>query len=327
MTTLALNPKILDRNRFLSQEIAANERLSNFTDPVKEEVVEEKAEPSVIENLLNKIHKSESFNKIVDGVSLSAISALTLSAFVNKHFFKIPDNLSKFLYNFGDISNKVFQGLNSVKNIAKLYPNKDYVNTLGHLADFFLPFIYKMKDFYLSRGLSLGLYGGANALNVIGKKAKFKSEREYFDHVKNGLSKSFQNFFSNPKAFWQNFFRHDKAMTGIFASGLCLGGFTLWKPLELMFGKVGRVITAVLRDSGGFLTALELMKPGHIRSGKVFYGLSGYSQFLGAVFNLLAESAFNKYKEILDPLSFAFSNLGRWLLSISYAREETGIKN
>ncbi len=327
MTTLALNPKTLDRNRFLSEGMATNERFSNLREPVKEEIVEQEPEPSVIENLLNQIHKSPSFNKIVDGVSLSSISALTLSAFVNKHFFKVPENLSKFLYNFGDISNKVFQALNSVKNIAKLYPNKDYVNSLGHLADFFLPFIYKMKDFYLSRGLSLGLYGGANALNIIGKKANFKSEKEYFDHVKNGLSKSFENFFSNPKEFFKNFFRHDKAMTGIFASSLCLSGFVLWKPLELMFGKVGRVITALLRDSGGFLTALELMKPGHLRSGKIFLGLSGYSQFLGAAFNLLAESAFNKYKEILDPLSFAFSNLGRWLLSISYAREETGIKN
>ncbi len=327
MTTLALNPKILDRNRFLSQEVAAKERFSDFTESVKEEIIQQKPEPSVIENLLNQIHKSPSFNKIVDGISLSSISALTLSAFVNKHFFKVPENLSKFLYRFGDISNKVFQSLNSVKNIAKLYPNKDYVNTLGHLADFFLPFVVDMKDFYLSRGLSLGLYGGANALNTLGEKAKFKSEQEYFDHVKDGLSKSVQNFFGNPGSFFKNFFRHDKAMTGIFASSLCLSGFTLWKPLELMFGKVGRVITAVLRDSGGFLTALELMKPGHIRSGKIFYGLSGYSQFLGAVFNLLAESAFNKYKEVLDPLSFAFSNLGRWLLSISYAREETGIKN
>ena len=95
MTTLALNPKTLGGNRFLSEEMATTNRLIDESfGRVQQERLEEKPEPSVIENILNQIHKSPSFNKIVDGVSLSSISALTLSAFVNKHFFKVPDNLS-----------------------------------------------------------------------------------------------------------------------------------------------------------------------------------------------------------------------------------------
>lgn len=69
------------------------------------------------------------------------------------------------------------------------------------------------------------------------------------------------------------------------------------------------------------------MKPGHISSGRIYFGLSGYAQGLGALTNIVAETLGKKFKSALDPLSFAFGSLGRIFFRMSNDHGESGFKN
>jgi hypothetical protein len=217
--------------------------------------------------------------------------------------------------------------LNAFKNITVLFPRNDFFNALGHTADFILPAFVPMKDFYLTRGVPLGLYVGAHSSNIINEKEEFLNYKDYFEHQVKSFKKTLENFSIRKPGLFKRFFAHQTAMMGVTSSFLCLIGVTLWKPLELLFGSSGRGIAVALRDCGGFLQAFEGMKPGHIISGRIYFGLSGYSQFIGALCNLLAETVLKSYKSALDPLSFAFSGLGRWLLRISNDRGEAGLSS
>lgn len=283
---------------------------------------------SSLDKGLIALSKNSSFNKSIDFVSLLSLVSLFASSFLEAGLTKASKSLVSGVSNVADYANKTFQIINSIKNITSLYPRKDYINVLGHAIDVVLPFFVKMKDFYLARGLALGTYVGAHAINIMNEKESFKSISEYKDHLTEAFRKTMENFFTSPKVFLQRLGAHRHAMIGVLSSVFCLGGFALWKPLELILGhSLGRKIVTAMRDLGGLFQSIEGMKPGHMVSGRIFFGFSGYSQCLGAICNFLAETVLAKYKSALDPLSFAFSSLGRWLYRISNDRGEAGYKN
>lgn len=277
--------------------------------------------------ILEKIHSNKTFLNFSNFTSVFSIIALFTSALFNKSFIKVPDSAAKFFYRLGDISNKTFKVINAVENVTKLIPIRDYTGSLAHFSEMALAFYYKMSDYYLGRGLSLALYGATNALNILNEKARFKTDQEHLQHIASGFTKTYQNFVTDFKKIPRNIFKHEKAMFSTISSGLCFAGYFLWRPLEALFGKNGRVFVAWLRDIGGLFQAFEGMNLGHFFHGKIFFGLAGYSQFLGVVANHLAETTLSKYKDALDPLSFAFTNLNRWFMKFSTQREETGLKN
>lgn len=287
--------------------------------PIKTQSTEKK-------DILTALNSNKIFKNIVDissGVSLLSLFSSGLAEFKLLGLSKVA---SERLGVFADYANKAFQMLNALKNITTLLPRLDLVNAMGHGLDFIMPVVTPMKDFYLARGAPLGMYVGAHAMNIINEKEKFKNTQEYWDHVITALKKTVKNF-TDFGSLPKKFFAHETAMMGVASSFLCLLGVSLWKPLEALIGPAGRSIAAFLRDSGGFLQGLEGMKPGHLASGRVFFALSGYSQFIGALCNLLAETVMKGSKSALDPLSFAFSGLGRWLFRISNDKGEAGLVN
>jgi hypothetical protein len=281
-----------------------------------------------IDDSLISLSKNKYFNKSIDAISLVSLASLFGSAILETKKTPVPESIIKPISTFADYANKAFQLINSLKNITSLYPRKDYINVIGHASDLILPFLFEMKNFYLSRGISLGLYVGAHAINIMNEKESFKDVGEYSEHVTEAFKKIKQNFFTDPKNFFNRLVDHKHAMIGVISSSLCLLGVTIWKPLQMIVSKdTAKTISTGLRDLGGFCQAMEAMKPGHIVSGRVFFGLSGYSQFLGAFSNLLGETLFKSHKAVMDPLSFAFSSLGRWLYRISNDRGEAGFEN
>jgi hypothetical protein len=272
--------------------------------------------------LLTSLGDNKYFKYTVDlsiGISLLSLFGSGLAEF---KLLGLSKNSTKKLGFFADYANRTFQSLNALKNITTLFPRRDLMNAFAHALDFIMPALIPMNDFYLARGAPLGLYTGAHAMNIINRKEKFSSYGDYFQHLKSALEKSFVDFSLLKPGFLKRFLAHENAMMGMSSAALCLFGVGLWKPLEMILGPVGRSSAAFLRDTGGFFQALEGMKPGHFFSGRIFFGLSGYSQFIGAVCNLLAETVLDGYKSALDPLSFAFSDLGRWLFRISNDRGE-----
>lgn len=287
---------------------------------------ESPAEKNALFSACKSLSNSKPINTTVNAVSFLSLITLFSSSIMNLGLSK-DSSFKKRFDIFADFSNKSFQILNSLKNVFKLLPNRDYLNTLGHFADTVTPFFVSMKDFYIARGLALGLYTGANTANVINEKNIFKNSKDHLKHLKLALSKTWHNFRSEPGLLISKLMEPSKAMMGALASVLCLSGFALFKPLEAMFGKTGRAVAAAMRDLGGFCQSFEGMKPGHLSSGRVYWGLSAYSQMAGVVANLLAETALSKYKSALDPLSFAFSGLNRWLFRISNERGESAFHN
>jgi len=251
---------------------------------------------------------------------------LFAASFFESHALKLPDGFIKGFSTFADKGNRVFQALNSLKNICKLYPRKDYINALGHFNDIPLAFISKKENHYNDRGAwSLAFYVFAHSINIMNTKESFKDLDEYKDHVKLALSKIKDNFFSGPRAFFERVFKHEHAMMGVIGSALAFIGGTAYRPLEAIFGAKGRAVGTTLRSLGGMLQGSEAMKIGHILSGRVFFGLSGYAQSMGALINILSDTLGRKYKAALDPLSFAFGCLGRIFLRISNERGEAGL--
>ncbi len=277
-------------------------------------------------SVCKSLSASKPINTTVNTVSFISLITLFTSSILNLGITQESSFKKKF-NSFADLSNKAFQILNSLKNVFKLLPNRDYLNTLGHFADTVTPFFVQMKDFYIARGLALGLYTGAHTANVINEKSIFRNWGEHIEHLRLAAKKTWNNFKANPVLLLQRLREPPKAMMGALASVFCLSGFVLFKPLESMFGKSGRSVAAALRDIGGFCQSFEGMKPGHMSSGRVFWGLSAYSQMAGALANILAETVLSKYKSALDPLSFAFSGLNRWLFRVSNERGESAYHN
>lgn len=269
---------------------------------------------------------SKPLNTTVNTVSFVSLITLFTSSILNLGLTKETSFKKNFDF-FADFSNKAFQILNSLKNVFNLLPNHDYLNTFGHFTDMVTPFFVGMKDFYITRGLPLGLYTGAHTANVINEKNIFRNFSDHIKHLQLAAKKTFNNFKASPLVVLQRLLEPQRAMMGVLASVFCLAGFALFKPLESMFGKPGRAVAATFRDLGGICQSFEGMKPGHMSSGRVFWGLSAYSQFAGVLANLLAETFLSKYKSALDPLSFAFSGLNRWLFRISNDRKESAFHN
>lgn len=284
------------------------------------------ATPPNPSNILTQLGSNKIFKNIVDITSGISLVSLFSSGLAEFNLLGLSKPSTARLSVFAEYVNKTFQMLNALKNISTLLPRLDLMNTFGHGLDFIMPVVTPMKDFYLARGAPLGLYVGAHAMNIINEKEKFTSLQEYFDHIKIALKKTFKNITQQGFSL-KKFLAHEKALIGMSSSAFCLLGVGLWKPLEALIGPAGRSIAAFLRDSGGFLQGFEGMKPGHLASGRIYFALSGYSQFIGAFCNLLAETVMQGSKSALDPFSFAFSGLGRWLFRISNDKGEAGFQN
>ena len=275
-----------------------------------------------------QLSQSKLFNKGIDNVSYVLLASLFAASFCESKLIKIPENFTKGLSRFADLANRVFQALNSTKNLSQLYPRKDYLNALGHAGDWVALAVSKSQDHYNDRGwLSLCWYILAHSINIMNEKDEFRSLEDHLNHLKLGFQKIKKNFFTEPSQFFSRLVQHEHAMMGVIASALCFtGGITL-RPFHALFGQAGRGLAATMRSAGGIFQALEAMKPGHIISGRVFFGLSGYAQALGALSNIFAETIGKNYKRALDPLSFALSSLGRILYRKSNDNKEAGLTN
>jgi hypothetical protein len=272
---------------------------------------------------LRKLSDNTTFNRSVDWTSNILLASLFSASLFESRFIKLPEQFIKRFSRFADLANRVFQALNSSKNISKLYPRKDYLGAFGHAGDWIALAVSKSKDHYNDRGLfSLCWYFAAHAFNIINERDEFNNWQDYINHIQEALRKTKKNFFTEPNKFLEKLLDHRHAMMAIIASALSFSGGFLWRPLEYLFGGPGRAVATTLRSLGGIFFAAEAMKPGHIASGRLYYGLSGYAQGLGAVMNIISDTVGKKFKEAIDPLSFAFSSLGRIFLRMSYNRAE-----
>jgi len=279
-------------------------------------------------SLCTKLADSKAFNFALDSISNGILVSLFSDSLLESGLVKVPEPFKKSFSLFADKGNRVFQALNSLKNICKLYPRKDYINAFGHAGDWLALAVSKSEDHYNDRGwMSLAWYVFAHSLNIMNSKESFQNMSEYKDHVKLGLTKIKENFFTSPKVFAERIFKHEHAMMGVLGAALAFTGGISFRPLEKIFGANGRAVGTTLRSLGGMCQGFEGMKPGHILSGRIFFGLSGYAQSAGALVNILSDTIGKKHKAALDPLSFAFGSLGRILYRISNERGEAGMEN
>jgi len=279
-------------------------------------------------SLCTKLADSKAFNFALDSISNGILVSLFSDSLLESGLVKVPEPFKKSFSLFADKGNRVFQALNSLKNICKLYPRKDYINAFGHAGDWLALAVSKSEDHYNDRGwMSLAWYVFAHSLNIMNSKESFQNMSEYKDHVRLGLTKIKENFFTSPKVFAERIFKHEHAMMGVLGAALAFTGGISFRPLEKIFGANGRAVGTTLRSLGGMCQGFEGMKPGHILSGRIFFGLSGYAQSAGALVNILSDTIGKKHKAALDPFSFAFGSLGRILYRISNERGEAGMEN
>jgi len=238
------------------------------------------------------------------------------SAFAN--ILNLSDGVKGFCDNFGRIGTKVFLILNGAINSLEYFSKKNLLGAFGHSLDIIVGSLSSHDHTYLDRGNAVGLYTYANTLCNMNGKDKFSSFTEHFQHVKEGLKKSYSYIFS--RDFFKNFQDANKGMFGILSAVLCNVGSLIWHFTG------NEKLGTILRDGGGFLVDLEQSHPGHLFNGRKFYFASGLGLVGGTVCDLLSK-LFPYYKKSLVPLSLAIDGFGRYLLRISHNRNELGKTN
>ncbi len=282
---------------------------------------------SGLHKTFKELSKSKTFKKTVDLTTIGTIASLFSSALLETGALGVPASIVKPFSKFADLANRGFQLINSFRNITTLLPNHDYLGVLGHFWDLVVPFTAKGENYFIARGLPLGQYVTARGINIMNEKDEFKNVDDYKAHLAKAWGKIKDKFFTNWRDIPKNLLNHKFAMFDILSGVFSTAAVVLWKPLEMVLGGFGRKIAVVMVDLGRFCQAFEGMKFGHMRSGRYFMSLAGYSQVLGAITHMLGETVMKSAKKICDPLSFAFSALNRWFQSLSNERGETGVKN
>lgn len=235
------------------------------------------------------------------------------SAFAN--ILNLSDGVKKFCDGFGQIGTKVFLILNGAINSLEYFSKKNLLGAFGHSLDIIVGSLSSHDHTYLDRGNAVGLYTYANTLCNMNGKDKFSSYTEHFEHLKEGIKKSYSYVFS--KDFFKNFQDANKGMFGILSAVLCNVGSLIWHFTG------NEKLGTILRDGGGFLVDLEQSHPGHLFNGRKFYFASGLGLVGGTIGDLLSK-LFPYYKKSLVPLSLAIDGFGRYLLRISHNRNELG---
>jgi len=168
----------------------------------------------IISDAFDALAKNKLFNTTLDGISNGILVSLFGASIFESRILKLPEGFIKGFSSFADKGNRVFQALNSFKNICKLYPRKDYINAFGHAGDWLALAVSKTKDHYNDRGwMSLAWYVFAHSLNIMNandngnEKKSFQNMDEYKAHIKLGLAKIKENFFTSPKIFARSIFK------------------------------------------------------------------------------------------------------------------------
>lgn len=279
---------------------------------VSHEANAEKYSPDPLGDFLN-LFAIKTF--IPDASHFLSIFGNGIAAVAN--IFDLSAGVKNFCDKFGYFGTKIFLVLNGFINSLEYLHKKDLLGAIGHSLDVIVGIGAKHEHMYLDRGNPVGIYTYANTIRHMNNKKKFETFTEHFEHVKEGIHKSYNNIFS--KNFFRNFLDVDKGMFGIFSGILCNIGAIIWHTTGM------ERFATIVRDFGGFLVDLEQAHPGHYRAGHKFYFYSGLGLMGGTGCDLLAK-LFPYYKKSLVPLSLAIDGFGRYLLRVSHNRGEIGEK-
>jgi len=304
----AARPGFVDNPFFVEPKQESSKKLFPKHEGILEFPKSEKT--NLLENFLNHF-AIKTF--IPEFANFFSIIGNSTSAFAN--ILNLTDGVKKFCDGFGRIGTKVFLILNGVINSLEYFSKKNLLGAFGHSLDIIVGSLSSHDHTYLDRGNAVGLYTYANTLCNMNGKDKFSSFTEHFEHLKEGIKKSYSYVFS--KDFLKNFQDANKGMFGILSGVLCNVGSLLWHFTG------NEKFATILRDGGGFLVDLEQSHPGHWANGRKFYFASGLGLVGGTICDLLAK-LLPYYKKSLVPLSLAIDGFGRYLLRISHNRNELG---
>lgn len=289
-----------------------NEKIHQGKNPDKKETNSEKHSNDPLGDFLS-LFAIKTF--IPDASHFLSIFGNGIAAIAN--IFDLSSGVKSFADKFGYFGTKIFLVLNGFINSLEYLHKKDLLGAIGHSLDVIVGIGAKHEHMYLDRGNPVGIYTYANTIRHMNGKKKFNTFTEHFDHVKEGLRKSYNNIFS--KDFFKNFGDVDKGMFGIWSGILCNIGAVVWHTTGM------ERLATIIRDFGGFLVDLEQAHPGHLSAGRKFYFYSGLGLMGGTASDLLAK-LFPYYKKSLVPLSLAIDGFGRYLLRVSHNRGEIGEK-
>lgn len=197
------------------------------------------------------------------------------------NMFSLSDGVKSFADKFGSFGTKIFLVLNGFINSLEYLHKKNLLGAVGHFLDVIVGIGASHDHTYLDRGNAVGIYTYANTICNMNGKNSFNTFTEHFDHVKEGMKKSYNNIFT--KDFFRNFGDVDKGMMGILAGILCNAGALIWHTTGM------EKLATIVRDFGGFLVDLEQAHPGHYQAGRKFYFYSGLGLIGGTVSDLLSK--------------------------------------
>ena len=263
---------------------------------------------------LHEIIQDPLISKIMpDIASMFSVAGNVASAVAN--FFNVSDTTKHYSDLFGSFGTKLFLFVNATINTLEQLMRNNYLSAFGYFLDNLIAIFVPQEHTFLARGLSSGTYHLSYSLGIAnGSRAKFNDLKDHNIHLKQALTKTWQNLFN--KDVFSSFFDSNNSMSGVLGGFLSIVGVASW-PL------LGKKAATFLRDLGGTLKSSNYINPGHIFEGRRLYFLSGILQCTAALADFCS-SMFSKTKSFMVPVSLGMDGLAKYILRQSVNKGELG---
>ncbi len=274
----------------------------------------------------SKNHRREEANNLYDGLrkildtvtvkvglpligNSASLIFNAISAYSNA--FSKDTQFKELASKLGSIGTKIFFITNGTINFLEQLIFRNYTSAFGNFFDNIVAAFVKQEQTYLARGISLGFYTIANSLGILNNRKSFKSFGDHFNHIVDGLKKSYKMLTTDPIKHLKS---SSTGLLGTVGGFLSLIGTTAWKITG------SEKLGAGIRDFGGLLIDFEQAKPSNIKEGKPFYFAAGSTYIFGTICDYLSK-LLPQQKSILVPLGFATDVIARNFLRISQLYE------
>lgn len=213
---------------------------------------------------------------------------------------------------------KSSMGINSLYNVFNGVKQKSILDTFGFLGELIIASAAPYKYVNLLRGLTFCLYQTPQFLtsNLIGGELPVsKTWSENFNILVDRLPKAFKHLFSKDTYKASELKNNSGLITGMWGGIFSVLGVSFWGITG--DSKIGGAVKGI---GEGLVDLFQVIPREHWTCKRENYIKSGISFIAGTASDIVSRIMVNE--PVSRDLSFFFSGIGRWFMSISKAKQE-----
>jgi hypothetical protein len=213
---------------------------------------------------------------------------------------------------------KSSMGINSLYNVFNGVKQKSIFDTFGFLGELIIASAAPYKYVNLLRGLTFCLYQTPQFLtsNLVGGELPVsKTWSENFNILTDRLPKAFKHLFSKDTYKLSELKNNSGLITGMWGGIFSVLGVGFWSITG--DSKIGGAVKGI---GEGLVDLFQVIPKEHWTCKRTNYIKSGMSFIAGTASDIASRLMSNE--PVTRDLSFFFSGIGRWFMSLSKAKQE-----